>query len=585
MSYKTPSLISAIYKLNSLLSKSDKLKLSMMAFAAVVGSIFELITATVIMVFAQVIIQPDLGISVISKIGFEADIQPNSAIIYIAIIVGICFLSKNLFASAEVFAQNFTIQKMNFHFKNRLLEKYAKIDYALSLTRNSSFGIQAVAGDTEQLFSNGMVAIVSIFSEVIVFIALTCMIIYVNPSLAFYVFGISALISVFIIRVLLPKFYIFGKDLQNSSLNGTKNLIQFFHAFKEVVLNDKKEYFISKYNEFSLSKSKIQALQTSINTLPRLVIEILFIGLFVVAVIILCLENQGSANIVSVLSGYLYAGFRLMPSLNRIINNLSNFKYITPSIERLLQEINLEEQLSEFSEEEIDFKNNIKLKEVSFKYPNAKKTAIKKLNLEIKKGEKIGIIGCTGSGKSTLVDLILGLLKPSQGSILVDEKFLVRSKSWHKLIGYVPQSTYLIDDSIKKNIAFGEDDIIEYRLQKAVIDAQLGDFLKNLENGVETIVGERGILLSGGERQRISIARALYKDPEILIFDEATSALDNKTESKLMKTINAISRNRTVIMIAHRLTTLKNCDRIVVIDNGVIKKITNYQEIIQANYE
>ncbi len=220
---------------------------------------------------------------------------------------------------------------------------------------------------------------------------------------------------------------------------------------------------------------------------------------------------------------------------------------------------------------------SINFKNVNFRYQNAEKNALTGVNFEIKKGECIGIVGETGSGKSTLVDLLLGLLRPNGGEILVDDAYPVNSYQWHKKIGYVPQSLYLVDDTIEANIAFGEmsSNVNQDRLNKVIQDAQLSKFIKQLPNGAKTVVGERGVRLSGGERQRIAIARALYRDPEVLIFDEATSALDNVTEARLMKTIQVVSKDRTVIMIAHRLSTLKDCDRVVEVSAGQIVKISS----------
>jgi ATP-binding cassette subfamily C protein len=228
---------------------------------------------------------------------------------------------------------------------------------------------------------------------------------------------------------------------------------------------------------------------------------------------------------------------------------------------------------------DFQFDQDIEIKDLSFRYLNTEKDALSHVSLQIKKGECVGIVGETGSGKSTLVDLILGLLKPSHGSILIDGQYPVHSYEWHQKIGYVPQNIYLTDDTIEKNIAFGEKDIDLNRLNLAIDAAQLRKFIDALPEGVKTVVGERGIRLSGGERQRIAIARALYRSPEVLIFDEATSALDNDTEARLMKTINAVSRDRTVIMIAHRLTTLKDCNRIVVMDKGTISQVTDYNSL------
>ena len=285
-------------------------------------------------------------------------------------------------------------------------------------------------------------------------------------------------------------------------------------------------------------------------------------------------------HMISLLSRYLYVGFRLMPGLNRIINHTSNFKSVIPSVNRVHQEyVNIVSKNSFEDVSEFKFNESISFIKVHFKYLNTEKNALSNINLKIFKGECIGVIGATGSGKSTLIDLLLGLLRPTSGKVLIDEKYQVNALQWHKIIGYVPQSVYLTDDTIEANIAFGDHNIDQSKLNSAIESAQLSKLISSLPNGVKTMVGERGIRLSGGERQRIAIARALYRNPEVLIFDEATSALDSKTETLLMKTINTLSKERTVIMIAHRLTTLKNCDRIIELDRNQIKSIKKYEDI------
>jgi ATP-binding cassette subfamily C protein len=263
-----------------------------------------------------------------------------------------------------------------------------------------------------------------------------------------------------------------------------------------------------------------------------------------------------------------------MPGLNRIINQLNAFKSVVPYIERVYHEFNFVSAKENYVDvPKLEFRQELSLANVSFRYLNTEKDVLNGTCLVIRKGECIGIVGETGSGKSTLVDIMLGLLRPQTGSILIDGQFPVNSYQWHQKIGYVPQSVYLIDDAIEANIAFGEQNIDEARLNETINAAQLRKFIDQLPLGYKTIVGERGIRLSGGERQRIAIARALYHNPEVLIFDEATSALDNETEARLMETIHAVSKDRTVIMVAHRLTTLEGCDRIVKMGEGMIHSI------------
>lgn len=570
----SPSILSAIQKLRFLLTKEEKLKWVGIVAFALSTSLLEVVTASVIVVFAQVLNQPDIGQKYLCMFGFSDALTPGRIVLYIAIIVGLIYLIKNLVAAAEVFYQNFTIQKMNYHFKKKLLHRYAEADYGFYLTRNSSLGVTVVGGDAELMFSSGMISIASILSEGVIFICLIGMVVFMHPSLAIMIFGISACLGLFVVKIMLPQFYRWGQKMQEAALNSGQNLLQFFHGFKEIVLLGKREAFVNAFQYHSRKKSRTQAIQTATNALPRMVIEVLFVGLFVTTIAFLCLEHESPVQMIGVLGGYLYLGFRVMPGLNRVINQLNVFKAAIPSIERVYAEYNTVAAKENYVDiPDFVFGQCIEIKGIFFRYPNVEKNALEDIAFQIKKGECIGIVGETGSGKSTLVDVILGLLKPYKGSVLIDGKYPVSSYQWHQKIGYVPQSVYLTDDTVESNIAFGEKEIDESMLNIAIDAAQLRKFIDQLPNGTKTLVGERGIRLSGGERQRISIARSLYRNPEVLIFDEATSALDNETEARLMETINAVSQSRTVIMIAHRLTTLKDCDRIVMMEAGVILKI------------
>lgn len=582
----TPSILSAIHKLRALLTREEKVKwLGIVAFALCTSAL-EVVTASIIIVFAQVLNQPEIGQKYLSMVGFANDLSPSRMVFYIAILVGVVYVIKNLVAAAEAFYQSFAIQKMNYNFKNKLLHLYAKADYGFYLTRNSSLGMNIVGGDAELMFSTGMISIATILSEGIVFLCLIAMVVFMKPSIALAIFAIGAVLGLIITKGLLPKFYQFGQKLQETATYSLQNLTQFFHAFKEIVLFGKGAAFVDAYKQYSYKRYRVQALQTAINSLPRLVIEVLFVGLFVITIALLCVEHESPLQMIGILGGYMYAGFRLMPGLNRVISQLTLLKSTIPSIERVHHEYTSIAATENYVDEpNFKFEQQLTFKDVAFRYLNTEKDAIAHISFEINKGECIGIVGETGSGKSTLVDLILGLLKPKQGTILVDEQYPVNSQQWHRKIGYVPQSIYLTDDTIEANIAFGEKEINEQRLNSAVDAAQLRNLIEQLPQGSKTNVGERGIRLSGGERQRIAIARALYRNPEVLIFDEATSALDNETEARLMETIQAVSQNRTVIMIAHRLTTLRNCDRIVAMDKGQIRNILTYDTLNALNTE
>ncbi|MFI4937157.1 MAG: ABC transporter ATP-binding protein [Candidatus Berkiellales bacterium] len=577
------SIPAAIKKLVSLLSGQQKLQLIKMMSLSFCTSILEMITATMIVVLAQVINKPTSGQKYLSLIGWD-NLSPSHIILTFALSMGLIYLVKNCLAVFEVIYQHFSIQRINYRFKKTLLQRYAQVDYNYYLTRNSSQGYAVISSDADLTFSNGMVSLTMIFSETVIFLSLIAMIIFIDPRLAAMIFGIGAILGIILKKFLFPLFYRWGSKIQEYALHGEKNLLQFFHAFKEIVLIGKRDVFIDAYHFYSRKRSKIQAIQNVTNILPRMVTELLFVTLFILTITYFCLGNEDPQKLVGILGGYLYVGFRVMPGLNRIITQLNTFKSMIPCIDRVYQEYHFTSEKEHIVDcPDFQFNHNIILKNVSFRYLKAHQDALFGINLAIKKGECVGITGETGSGKSTLSDMILGLLKPREGTIAIDDQYPVNSFQWHACIGYVQQSIYLIDDTIKANIAFGvpEEKIDYTKLAQAINGAQLNALIDQLPQGVETIVGERGMRLSGGERQRIAVARALYRDPKVFIFDEATSALDNDTETRLMETIDTIRQSkRTIIIIAHRLTTLKNCDRIIVMKNGRIDKILSYEQLI-----
>jgi ATP-binding cassette subfamily C protein len=568
-----------------LLAWDDRLRWGGIAGFAMVTSLFEMLTASVVVVFGQVLTNPSVGVEYLGRLGVHDVPAHGQVIITFAILCGLVYLVKNIIAGCEVFFQSFNIQSMNYHFKNKLLGRYAHFDYATFLTRNSSYGLTVVGTDSEVTFSTAMVAFATILSEFIIFSCLIGFIIYMNPPLALVIFSLGAVITVVVGKVLMPQFYQWGKRAQDAAMMCWQNLMQFFHAHKDIVLMGKESFFIDAYKHHSYTKSRIQSVQTATNVLPRLVIEVLFIGLFVVAVSFLASRDADVTGMIGVLAGYMYAGFRLMPGLNRIIAQLNILKSATPSVDRVYEEFITQPAEGDYKDiPSFHFNNDLRFESVAYSYPQTERAALQGVDLVIAKGECVGIVGQTGSGKSTLIDLMLGLLKPASGRVVVDDEFPVSSRQWHQCIGYVPQAIYLIDDTIAANIAFGvkASDIDYARMNKAIDDAQLRALLDKLPEGVNTTVGERGVRLSGGERQRIAIARALYRNPQVLIFDEATSALDHDTEEKLMETIHAVSRDHTVIMIAHRISTLAKCSRIYKMDNGHLAGAVSYQELKQA---
>ena len=305
--------------------------------------------------------------------------------------------------------------------------------------------------------------------------------------------------------------------------------------------------------------------------------------------ILFLIVDRGSINsALPILSLYVFAGYRLMPSLQQIYASFNLITYVSPTVNSLHKELKNLKKFNETKyENRIPLNKNISLKDISYSYPNSSKTTLKNININIPAKNTVGIAGVTGSGKTTLIDIILGLLEAQKGKLEVDSKVITNENyiGWQRSIGYVPQNIYLSDDSVAANIAFGEnkEDINYDSVEKASKIANLHDFVINeLPNKYHSLVGEKGIRLSGGQRQRIGIARALYHNPSVIIFDEATSSLDNDTENMVMNSIEKLGQSKTIILIAHRLSTLKNCDKIFLVDAGEIRKEITYEELIKT---
>lgn len=582
LSYSVP----AFLKLKSFLTRADKFKCIIISILALFSSALELITAAIIILFAQTINDINIGQTYAAKIGLEHKFSSIQILLFIICLCGLSFMIKNIVAGFSVFQQNLYAQQMETNFRQILLRRYSQLYYGLHLTRNSATAFSTIYDSIHIVYTLGVMGIAGAASEIIVFFSLISFITYLHPMMSLFIFGFGTLTAVIVTRNLLPSIYRHSSTMQESYAKSNKHLLQLLHSFKEIILLNKQEYFIKTYNIDSSKGSYSEAMRTAIKELPRLFIESLFVGFFMIAIGVLCVKSQNPSELLGIFGGYLYVGFRIMPGLNRIIQQFNMFKSAIPAINRVHDEYNLDLETETYLDlPELSFQKSIDLNNVSFQYLNTKREALSHINLTIMKGECIGIAGETGSGKSTLIDIVLGLLKPTEGEILIDSLYPANSLQWHHKIGYVPQSLNLIDDTIAANIAFGiEPENYDLDLlHKVIDDAQLTKFLAQLPDGINTIVGEKGVRLSGGEKQRIAIARALYINPEVLIFDEATSALDNETEAKLMGTIYSVSKNRTVIMIAHRLSTLEKCDRIVNMKNAKMENVTNYSQFIKDN--
>jgi len=382
-----------------------------------------------------------------------------------------------------------------------------------------------------------------------------------------------------------------GAQQQELKKTILQNLHQSLGGLKEVKVLGREHFFYHIFARRQGTLIRVHSRYATVTMVPRLLIETVFVCGMLLVIVLVTREGRDALDLVSLLGLYAYAGFRIIPSAYRIMLGVSTIRHGTAAVNHVYNDFmafepDLPVAGGAANGEDLSFTDRLVLDEVSYAYDVADAPVLQEVSLTIRRGESIGIVGPTGVGKSTLIDLVLGLLPPSSGHILVDGKDVFSAvQSWRRKIGYVPQSIFLTDDTLRRNIAFGLEDteIDAQKLQAAVRMAQLEKFVATLPRGLETVVGERGVRLSGGQRQRVGIARALYHEPEILVFDEATSALDNQTERAVIGAIEALRGEKTLLIVAHRLSTVRGCDRLVFLQDGRIADCGSFDELLMNN--
>jgi len=516
---------------------------------------------------------------------FPFDLEINNQIKdtkVILIIPGLIFLLVIYFFKAvllsfiNLYQIKFT-KKLEFNLSNELFKTYLYQPYTFHLNRNSSILLRNI--DECNTLANAIYSWIIFASEVLVLLGISVLLLIFATT--------SALFAVMFIFFSITFFYLltknnlleWGKERHHLMYLVIKQLQQGFQGIKDIKILGRQNFFL---NEFKSNKLKYYSkLYKSefIKSLPKLWLEFMIISVLIGITLLLLFQNTELNKILFSIGVFSAAAFRILPSINRIINCLQTIRNNLSSINNIVEEISLKKNMVEFPNiKKFNYKSDeINIKNLSYSYPNTMKTSLNSINMTIKKGETVGIIGQSGSGKSTLLDIILGLLplEKDENISIFGNKLNTSAQSWQKEIGYVSQNIYLTDDTIKKNIALGiEDNLIDKeKLFKSIELSQLEDFINKLENGVNSVVGERGGKISGGEKQRIGIARALYKSPSVLVLDEATSSLDLKNEELIIETINSLKKKKTIIIVSHRPSTVKICDTVYKMENGKITRI------------
>lgn len=457
---------------------------------------------------------------------------------------------------------------------NKLFHGYLYQPYTFHLQRNSAELIRNVQGEIS-LFSGLSQSIVALTIEISLLIAVAFTLILIEPLGAIAVTLFLAISAMGFHRLTKKKLLRWGQRRQFIEGKLNQYLMEGLGGIKDLKLLGREPYFINRFSANNKLKAAITTNQTALQQVPRLYLELLSVIGLAGLVIMMLLQKQPLDSFIPTLGVFVAAAFRMIPSVNRVMGAVQNIKYSQPVVDVLYKEFQdiIANSRTDISQSKLKFTKQIEIKDIEFKYPGSQVQALEGVTIQIKKGGSVGIIGPSGSGKSSLIDLILGLLTSQAGSICVDgHDIRDNTRDWQNLIGYVPQSIYLTDDTLKNNVAFGinPEEIDTTAVDKAIKAAQLDDLVRKLPDGLETFVGERGVKLSGGQRQRIGIARALYHDPEVLVLDEATSALDSEIEKEVMNSVKLLKGDKTLIIVAHRLSTLDDCDVIYKLENGKI---------------
>ena len=573
------------HKLNYIFSKTDKIKIFFLMIAVVVGSFLELLAVSIFSPFIDLIMTSDAleESSIISYIYHIFSFQNTEY--FLAFLAGgiiIIYVVKDIYTIIEknaIYKFSYKIQRK---ISTDLLKAYMREPYTFHLNKNISVLQRSMQEDTDQ-FTKGIIHLMEMVAEASVCVAIGIYLYIVSKSITVIIVGL--LILCLAVFSLISKKYssAWGREGQMYKSKIYQWMNQSLGGIKEIKVLNREESFIRHYDSYFAKYVRVLRLNRLIGVVPKYIIEMVCMtGLLLAIIFKIFFGQKDLLEFVPQLAVFAVAAFRLLPSVGKINEHLSAVLYAMPSVELIYNDLREIEQLSETEEtnakhmdEAWKLREKIEVKNVTYRYPDGETNVIEHADFIIERGKTIAFIGASGAGKSTMADILLGLLAPQYGKIYADGMNVYKNLStWQKEIGYIPQSIYLSDDTIRNNVAFGVDEkeIDEQAVINALQQAQLYDFADSLPEGLDTYVGDRGVRLSGGQRQRIGIARALYHDPEILILDEATSALDNDTESAVMEAIEKLHGEKTMIIIAHRLTTIQNADVIYEVENGEVKR-------------
>ena len=567
-------------KLFAIIPRLRKKQLPAVVFAMVIGAGIEVLGLGLVIPLLDVISGSDNEFIEILKTTLPA-VDRDSLVFASIVLFAFIYVCKGLYLAFLAWVIGSFTYGIKADVSNNLMRIYMDSSYEFHIQNNSSQLIRNLTTESAELVTRVLNPLLLIMAEGIVIIAISIFLITLEPLGAVVSASLLIAFSAIFQRQVGRYASRLGAIRQSADGMVIQTSQEMLTGYKDVVVQGVRWFFWEKFRGHNEMSASALSKGFVITQLPRVYLETIGVLVFSVLLLAMILKGESFLQIAPTLGVFALAAFRLLPSANRVLSALSSLRFADEVVSSLYKHI-VPVPLSFVNEEQakrdtsLQFSDQIKLNRLSYRYPDTQEFALREISLVIRRGESIGFVGKSGSGKSTLSDVILGLLHPTSGSMSVDGLNIFDNlKSWQKLVGYVQQDIFLLDSNIQRNIAFGNSDeeIDLYRLNRAIKDAQLEDFVNSLPEGLHTELGERGVRLSGGQKQRIGIARALYREPQILVFDEATSALDNETEAQIVSAIKSLKGLKTIFVIAHRLSTIEHCDRLMQMHQGRITEL------------
>lgn len=576
--------VSMLKKIRYIFDRKQKVQIVILGIMIFIGGFLETLGVGAMMPVVTALITPETLMGYIEKYEFlqkicEALHIDSVGEVAIALLLSlmVIYVVKNLFILFMTYKQNDFISQNRNRMISRVLGEFLNRPYEQYLGADIPTVFRITDNDIPHMFTL-ILSMLQLASEVVVSCLIFIMMLIMDAKMTLFVVILFGAMTFFIVKVFKPRLNQIGAKNQSIQSRIAKWRLQAIYGLKDVKVLNREEFFIRNYYESGKIGADVATSYAVMNNIPRLLIETVFI-VGVLGFIAIYINGGGDMSaMANTLVAFGVAAIRVLPSVNRINTYITQISYTQPSLDFVYQNLQegmktdamLRERKANSQKEKLKLEHQIELNHISFHYPDTDKNIFTDAHMVVPKGKSVGIIGASGAGKSTIVDVLLGLLHAQEGEITCDGVDIFKNyESWLAQIGYIPQSIYLVDESIRDNIAFGidENEIDDNRIWEVLKEAQLKEFVEGLPERLDTTIGDRGVRLSGGQRQRIGIARALYHNPEILVFDEATSALDNDTEAAVMEAVNSFHGKKTMIIIAHRLNTIEKCDIIYKVEN------------------